>query len=146
MRPVWQNREDHQGHGQDQSAPPVSGTEPFERASVGDEAEQPGQHAHGVHTGALPVAASQPHPTSSAIAYPAVSHDGTVYFGVTGFVKCPQVQAVDPSFYGGVITGFRVQQDGPYTGRIVFRFEPKPECRGVKAGRDGWRFEKKIVI
>jgi len=52
---------------------------------------------------------------------------------------------IEPSFYGGLITGFRVQRSEPYTGRIVFRFEPKSECRGVRAGRNGWQYEKKIV-
>jgi hypothetical protein len=52
---------------------------------------------------------------------------------------------IEPSFYGGVITGFRVQQGEPHNGRIIFRFEPNPECRGIRAGRGGWQFEKKIV-
>ena len=52
---------------------------------------------------------------------------------------------IAPSFYGGLITGFRTQQGEPYGGRIIFRFEPKPECRDVRAGVDGWQYEKKIV-
>ena len=52
---------------------------------------------------------------------------------------------IEPSFYGGLITGFRIQQTEPYKDRVVFRFEPKPNCRGVRAGRDGWQYEKKIV-
>jgi hypothetical protein len=52
---------------------------------------------------------------------------------------------IEPSFYGGLIIGFRVQQTEPYTGRVVFRFEPKSECRGVRAGRAGWQYEKKIL-
>ena len=52
---------------------------------------------------------------------------------------------IEPSFYGGVITGWRLHRAEPYSGRVVFRFEPKPECRGVRAGRNGWQFEKKIV-
>ena len=52
---------------------------------------------------------------------------------------------IEPSFYGGLITGFRIQQGEPYDGRIIFRFEPKPECRDVRAGAEGWQYEKKIV-
>ncbi len=53
---------------------------------------------------------------------------------------------LEPSFYGGVITGVRVHQAKDlYTGRMVFRFEPKPQCRNVRTGREGWQYEKKIV-
>ena len=52
---------------------------------------------------------------------------------------------LEPSFYGGVITGFRVQQGELHNGRIIFKFEPKTECRGVTSGRGCWQFEKKIV-
>jgi hypothetical protein len=52
---------------------------------------------------------------------------------------------IEPSFYGGLITGFHVHQDDPYVGRVVFKFEPKADCRGVRAGRAGWQFEKKLV-
>jgi hypothetical protein len=51
----------------------------------------------------------------------------------------------EPSYYGGIINGFRINQVEPYSGRIIFRFEPKPDCRGVRAGREGWQQEKKIV-
>src|SRR5262245_34594673 len=52
---------------------------------------------------------------------------------------------IEPSFYRGVITDFRINEAEPYRGRVIFRFEPKPECRGVRTGRDGWQYEKKIV-
>ena len=52
---------------------------------------------------------------------------------------------IEPSYYGGTIVGYRVQRGEPYDGRIIFRFQPKPDCRGVRAGGDGWQFEKKIV-
>jgi hypothetical protein len=52
---------------------------------------------------------------------------------------------IEPSYYGGVITGFRAQPEGEFAGRIIFRFIPKQECRGVLAGATGWQFEKKIV-
>lgn len=52
---------------------------------------------------------------------------------------------IEPSYYGGTITGYRVQADGEFAGRIVFRFVPKPECRGVFAIGEGWQYERKIV-
>lgn len=42
-----------------------------------------------------------------------------------------------PSFQGGIITGFRIQPSGLYRRRIIFRFQPKPNCRNVLAG-DEW--------
>jgi hypothetical protein len=54
---------------------------------------------------------------------------------------------IEPSFYGGVITGFRVHEaeNDPRKGRIIFRFVPKSECRNVRTGRDGWQYERKII-
>ncbi len=51
----------------------------------------------------------------------------------------------EPSFSGGVITGIRVQKAAPYKGRIVFRFDLKPECRGISTSSEGWNREKKIT-
>jgi hypothetical protein len=50
-----------------------------------------------------------------------------------------------PSFFGGRIQGYRVETEGEYRGRIVFRFEFRPDCKGIKAGREGWSLEKKIT-
>lgn len=51
----------------------------------------------------------------------------------------------DPSYFGGRITGFRVETEGKWPGRIVFKFIATPEFKGVKAGREGWGMEKKII-
>ena len=51
----------------------------------------------------------------------------------------------ESSFYGGTITGYRVEQDGPYEGRIVFVFEHTQSCRNVKTDKHGWSRKMKII-
>jgi len=51
----------------------------------------------------------------------------------------------EPSFYGGSIRGYRVKEDDPFKGRIIFEFEYLEACRGIRADRLGWSLEKKIV-
>ncbi len=51
----------------------------------------------------------------------------------------------EPSFYGGSIRGYRVKQDEPNQGRIIFEFEYHSACRGVKTDKNGWSIAKKIV-
>jgi len=51
----------------------------------------------------------------------------------------------EPSFYGGVIRGYRVEQDGHYHGRIVFKLEYSQSCRNVKTDASGWFKEMKVV-
>jgi hypothetical protein len=51
-----------------------------------------------------------------------------------------------PSFFGGTISAYRVETEGEWPGRIVFTFVFSPEFRGVRAGREGWGMEKKIVL
>ena len=51
----------------------------------------------------------------------------------------------EPSHDGGIIVGFRIQQENPYKGRVVFRFKRGQEFFGVSAGEDGWEVEQKIV-
>ena len=51
-----------------------------------------------------------------------------------------------PSFFGGRITEFRVETQGDWPGRILFKFVAGQEFKGVKAGRDGWSMEKKVVL
>lgn len=50
-----------------------------------------------------------------------------------------------PSFYGGTITAFERITQGDDAGRIIFTFESSKDCKGVKASREGWAQEKKIV-
>jgi hypothetical protein len=53
----------------------------------------------------------------------------------------------DPAYYGGVIKNYRIQEDGEWKGRVVFRFIADPQrLRGTDAGQDGWGMEKKIVL
>jgi hypothetical protein len=51
----------------------------------------------------------------------------------------------EPSFYGGSILGYRVKQEEPNQGRIIFEFEYRSACRGIKTDKIGWSIEKKIV-
>jgi len=50
-----------------------------------------------------------------------------------------------PSHFGGKILDYRIETDGEYEGRILFRFESLQECKNVKTSSDGWSFEKKII-
>ena len=51
----------------------------------------------------------------------------------------------EPSHFGGEILAFHVHSSGSEAGRIVFRLRAAIEFKGVKAGRDGWGNEKKVV-
>jgi hypothetical protein len=51
----------------------------------------------------------------------------------------------EPSFYGGSIRSFRIEQEDPHRGSIIFEFEYRETCRGIKADKCGWSLEKKIV-
>jgi hypothetical protein len=52
---------------------------------------------------------------------------------------------LEPSFFGGTIRGYRIEQEGPYQGKVVFEFEFKPACRNIKTNGTGWSMEMKIV-
>jgi hypothetical protein len=51
----------------------------------------------------------------------------------------------EPSFYGGTILGYRVEQDGQYQGKIIFKLQHKKSCRDVKTDKTGWSKEMKII-
>jgi hypothetical protein len=51
----------------------------------------------------------------------------------------------EPSFYGGTILGYRVEQDGQYQGRIIFRLQYSQSCRNVRTDKSGWSKEMKII-
>ena len=51
----------------------------------------------------------------------------------------------ESSYFGGTILGYRVQQGGELDGRLIFHFKVTPAHRGIRAGREGWGNEKKIV-
>jgi hypothetical protein len=52
---------------------------------------------------------------------------------------------LDPSFFGGVITGYRIEQDVQYPGNIVFALQYNPECRNVRTDKNGWSKKMKII-
>jgi hypothetical protein len=52
----------------------------------------------------------------------------------------------EPSFYGGTITGYRIEQDGQHQGRVVFKLKYSEECRNVKTGKYGWSKKMKIIV
>lgn len=51
----------------------------------------------------------------------------------------------EPSFYGGMITGYRIEQDGQHQGRVVFTIKYSEKCRNVRTGRYGWSKRMKII-
>lgn len=51
----------------------------------------------------------------------------------------------EPSFYGGLIQDVRVKQEEPHKGSIIFEFEYRENCRGVKVNKLGWSLVTKIV-
>ena len=51
----------------------------------------------------------------------------------------------EPSFFGGIILGHRVQDQGTCQGRIIFKFHYFPDHRKVKTDRARWRNEMKIL-
>jgi len=51
----------------------------------------------------------------------------------------------EPSFYGGTILGYRVEQDGEYQGKIIFQLQHMQSCRNVRTGKAGWKKDVKIM-
>jgi len=51
----------------------------------------------------------------------------------------------EPSFFGGTITGYRVEQNAQYQGRIVFTLQYNAACRNVKTEKLGWSKKMKII-
>lgn len=54
-------------------------------------------------------------------------------------------QQQEPSFYGGTIIGYRIEQDGQYQGKIVFKLQHSEGCRNVKTDKNGWSRRMKLV-
>lgn len=52
---------------------------------------------------------------------------------------------LEPSHFGGDILSFRMQPDGDFAGRLIFRFRTGVEFKGIKTAREGWGNEKKII-
>ena len=50
------------------------------------------------------------------------------------------------SHFGGTILSFRVETTGSDANRVAFTFSAEARCKDVRAGKDGWGNEKKIVL
>lgn len=51
----------------------------------------------------------------------------------------------EPSFFGGSIIGYRIDQDERYQGNIVFMLRYNTACRNVKTNTQGWSKKMKII-
>jgi len=51
----------------------------------------------------------------------------------------------EPSFFGGKVLSYRVEEEGDYQGKILFRLEYKHACRNVRTDKTGWSKEIKII-
>ena len=61
---------------------------------------------------------------------------GVIYFHKKRF---------EPSFFGGAITDYRVDENSQYQGKVVFTFQYKADCRNVNTDRRGWSKSMKII-
>ncbi|MBS0174767.1 MAG: hypothetical protein JSR64_12085 [Nitrospira sp.] len=64
---------------------------------------------------------------------------------IGGHIYFHKTQA-KPSFFGGTIISYRIEAEGEWSGRVVFKFCAGPEFKDVKAGSTGWGMEKKVVL
>ncbi len=51
----------------------------------------------------------------------------------------------EPSFYGGNILGYRVEEVGQHQGRIIFKLQHSKTCRNVCTDKSGWSDNMKII-
>jgi hypothetical protein len=51
---------------------------------------------------------------------------------------------LESSFFGGIITEYRIEQSDLHQGRIVFTFQYDAECRNVDTDKFGWSKNIKI--
>lgn len=51
----------------------------------------------------------------------------------------------EPSFYGGTITGYRVEEEGDSQGKIIFTLRHSQSCRNVRTDKAGWTKDIKIT-
>lgn len=52
---------------------------------------------------------------------------------------------MEPSFFGGCITDYRVDQSSQYQGKIIFTFQYQASCRNVHTDKYGWSKKIKII-
>ena len=51
-----------------------------------------------------------------------------------------------PSFFGGVILDYRIEEAGKFAGQVAFKFQYFDDHRGVCADKGGWRDGVKVVL
>ena len=54
-------------------------------------------------------------------------------------------QRQEPSFYGGKIKNYHIENQGQFTGKIAFEFQYNEDCRDIKTDRTGWSKNIKIL-
>ncbi len=51
----------------------------------------------------------------------------------------------EPSFFGGIITGYRIAEDEQNHKKVVFTLQYKEDCRNVRTDKNGWSKRMKII-
>jgi hypothetical protein len=51
---------------------------------------------------------------------------------------------LQPSHFGGEITGYRLVESGAEAGHVVFQVRARADCKGVKTDNKGWTNNQKI--
>lgn len=51
----------------------------------------------------------------------------------------------EPSFFGGTITGYRLDQDAQFQGKVAFTLNYNAACRNVRTDKNGWSKKMKII-
>jgi hypothetical protein len=51
----------------------------------------------------------------------------------------------EPSFYGGTILGYRINDGGEYQGRVIFKLKYSQACRNIRTTKSGWTKDVKIA-
>ncbi len=51
----------------------------------------------------------------------------------------------EPSFFGGTITGYRLEPDVQFQGKVAFTLNYNPACRNVATNKNGWSKRMKII-
>lgn len=52
---------------------------------------------------------------------------------------------MEPSFYGGTILGYRVNQEEKNQGEVIFKLQYSPAFRNVLTDKSGWKKNVKIL-
>jgi hypothetical protein len=52
----------------------------------------------------------------------------------------------EPSFFGGLILKYRIQDNGKLKGLVIFTFQYQPDHRGVLADGGRWSQEMRVVV